>query len=188
MEIRNTTFDPLIQSIYGIEQQKNNNSDRQNVQSQGDTVSISAEAFALAKQQYLGQAEISEVLQEEKKNNLFALKASNDAESDSIAGAEKDDEAGALSEQFATYMYTPDGRSRNGSDGGDIEKSIKALEKKIDTLQDQLVKVSESGASGAETEVQVESINKNIEAVVAQISTLREQQSKQSEPTTTAKK
>lgn len=182
MEIGMNDYSPLITSAYSIDEQKVHNVDGQSLRSQGDTVSISAEAFALAKQKYIDQSEIDEVLLEEKKNIFTALKDAKFTTSSSTSETSEEDEEAAISrKKFGEYMYTPDGRSRNGSsDSGDIEKQIKALESKIETLQGQLGKLNESGTSDLGVEGQAEGIYKNIEAIAALISELREQQSKQS--------
>lgn len=181
MEIRANDYSPLITSIYGVDQQEINNSSGQNLRSQGDTVTISEEAFALAKQNYIDQSEIDEALLEEKKNIFSALKDANITKSTSASETNEEAEAAAaLRKKFGEYMYTPDGISKNGSSSdGNIDKQIEALEKKVETLQGQLQELSESSVSGLELEGQAASIHKNIEGINTEISELRNQQAKQ---------
>jgi len=141
---------------------------RQNLPNTQDSVSISAEAFALAQEMYV----------QNKIELTFDREENSDAIRPSIAGTniQASVESGPTQREiFNSFLYDSKGRRNKvagSSSTGSIEEQIEAIEKRIEQLQGQIEKIASSDEPEAVKESQIDAIKGQISALSSQKSSL----------------
>lgn len=173
MQVNSSSSSSYLTEITQNNNKTRNSSKGNNFPNTQDTVSISAEAFALAQDMYLqNRADFAKQQMEDQPDTANAGGAG--------ANDNKSAEGSTLKDIFHSYLYDSSGR-RNKSVGADgapsaennAEQQLKEIERQIKTLQGEIEAIGSSDMPEVAKEMRIGELQKEISGLLIQKSALK---------------